>query len=177
MATVYWQPLGTTDLLRRQIDRVFNEAADTLAKERGSKMSSTSKSDERSPKWYPAVELMETPEAFHLRAVLPAVDAASIDVQATRYGVMLSGVRALPELGEEQQMLFSELAYGDFQRIIELPAEIHPEQVEANFQDGMLVVTLPKADLQHKVQIRVNSLTGADQTEAIAVNQEEAACV
>ena len=172
MTTVYWHPSWTTDLLRRQLDQVFGEVTDAFAKERIEKMSST---DETKIHWYPAIELIDMPEAFQLRVVLPAVMSDRLELQACRYGIMLSGTRPAPELDEEQRVLISEFTYGEFRRMVELPAEIHPDQVKADFRDGLLVVNLPKADLQHRVKVRVNSPAKTDQP-ALKVSHEEVTC-
>lgn len=143
----YWQPSREMDTLRRQIDQVFG---DLTASHRKSE-----------PDWTPAVELLDQGDRFTLRAQLPGIAADALDIQVSREAVTLAGERRFE--GEAQHYR-SEFRYGTFRRIVPLPAAIENDQVKADFQNGMLQLTLPKiAAARNKVvKINLESLAPTD---------------
>lgn len=160
---VRWQPLSQMDSLRRQIDDVFNELDSFQA--------------DAQRAWGPAIELIDTPDSFQLQAQLPGVDPDSIDIEATRDAIKISGERPVPERVEHRTYLRSEFAYGKFQRLIRLPVEITPEEIQADFYNGLLTLTLPKAEnaRRHMVKVQVKELAGNSDQKALNVAKEEVA--
>lgn len=162
--TIRWQPLEQMGSLRRQIDEVFNE-------------SNGASSERQATWWWPAVELIDTSDDFHLHAQLPGIDPASLDIQATREALMIKGERPYPQHDGQRTYLHSEFAYGPFKRLISFPAEINPDQIQAQFHNGLLVLTVPKADHARRrvVKVQVNDLTDNSDQRALNVASEQVA--
>lgn len=136
----YWSPVQDADILRRQIDQVFDNLNQFSAPV--------------DPVSTPALELWETPEALILNVQLPGIDTAALDIQATRDRVMIAGDRTpAPSNGN---VLRSELSYGKFQRAIALPLPIQIDQIQATYQNGILTLTLPKAIEVRRQVVKVN---------------------
>jgi HSP20 family protein len=111
--------------------------------------------------WLPAVEVKETETEIILRAELPGLSAADLDVQVTRNAVSLAGERRQETQTEPKTGVYhSEIRYGKFQRIIPLRVKVENEQVKAEFKEGVLTLTLPKAEDERRKVFKV-SLTDA----------------
>lgn len=162
MAIRYWQPFQEMDYLRRQIDDLFSEV--------------TQATPAVDVAWTPALRLVDRGNDYLLAVQLPGVDVDTVDVQATREAVAISGERKAAEIGEDQRLLHDDVRYGRFRRTINLPDAIQNEAVEASFDHGVLTLTLPKvAEAQHKVvKINLGELKGA-QPKAIEAETTESA--
>jgi HSP20 family protein len=104
----------------------------------------------------PAAELQETPEAIHLKLEIPGMEAKDLDVQVTAEAVAISGERKSETKTEEKGVTRSEFRYGSFRRVIPLPARIQNDQVKAEYQNGVLTLTLPKAEEEKNKVVKVN---------------------
>ena len=103
---------------------------------------------------FPLVNLTESKDNFYLRAELPGISSSELDIQATAGSVSISGERRIPA-EKEARYHRRERESGRFSRVVSLPREINPDQVEAGLVDGVLTVTLPKAEIAKPRQISV----------------------
>ena len=94
--------------------------------------------------WVPALDILERSDGYSVRAELPGVSAADIDISVAGESLTISGTRRPPEGETELDYQCSEICYGDFQRTISLPGDADPERIEASFADGVLEITVPK---------------------------------
>lgn len=129
MLVRYWQPFQEIEAMRRQFDRLLGELAPTPAEPTA---------------WAPAVELHDTGDAFTLRAQLPGLEAKDIDIQVSREAIALSGEYRQQSQQEDNGTIRSEFRYGKFHRVVRLPAAVQNDQVQAQYKDGILHLTLPK---------------------------------
>jgi HSP20 family protein len=148
MAIVRWQPLYELNTLSREMNRLFEQlpqlnvdTPDLLNQGNG---------------WVPAVEMKETDTEIVLRAEVPGLSAENLDVQVTRNAVSISGEHRYEKQAEDKGYFHSEFRYGKFQRIVPLPSKVENEQVKAEFKDGILTLTLPKAADERRKVFRVN---------------------
>jgi HSP20 family protein len=92
---------------------------------------------------FPAVNVWEDNEAFHLEAELPGLKQDDVNIAVTQRNVLtLSGERK-PEEGEGRWHR-RERGFGRFQRVLRLPAPVDADKVEAQLDNGVLRLTLPK---------------------------------
>lgn len=103
------------------------------------------------------VDLWETKDACHLRADLPGVTADQLDINATSDSVSISGETKTQSEVTEDGWLRQERRVGKFQRAFTLPMAVDPTKVEATFQNGVLQLTLPKAENVKPRTIKVNA--------------------
>ena len=143
MALIRWQPFPEIDSLQREMNRMF----DSLAPRQTDGISSD---------FMPAAEIEETPEAIHLKLEVPGMDAKDIDIQVSAEAVSVSGERKEEKKTEEKGMTKSEFRYGSFRRVIPLPARVQNNDVNAEYKDGMLNLTLPKAEEEKNKVVKVN---------------------
>ena len=170
MALIRWRPFQEMEILTRQIDRIFDEI---LYLNQGLTKYSTAN-------WTPAVELKDTRENLILRSELPGVDAKNLEVQVAKQAVLISGEIADESNNEENGYYRSELHYGRFRRMINLPVPVKNEQVKAEFRNGILKLVLPKTESAKfkKVNVTVveenNQLSGTKPNKILDVPAEEA---
>jgi len=105
--------------------------------------------------WTPNIDLFETPEAVGLRVDLPGVDPGNVDLSVSGNLLTIRGDKVAPPAGTAR-VHASERAVGLFYRQIPLPSEVDPEAIEAELQQGVLTVTMPKAPAarSHSIPIR-----------------------
>jgi len=144
MALIRWEPFREIDTLQRQMNRLF----DTLITTDGGENASFS--------FVPAAEMQETEEAIHLRLEIPGMEAKDLDVQVTAEAVSISGERKSETKTEEKGVTRSEFRYGKFQRVIPLPARIQNDKVDAEFKNGVLCLTMPKAEEEKNRVVKIN---------------------
>lgn len=104
----------------------------------------------------PAAEIEDTKDAIHLKLEIPGVDAKDLDVQVAENTVSIRGERKSETKTEEKGTTRSEFHYGKFQRVIPLPARIQNANVQAEYKDGVLNLTLPKTEAEKNKVVKVD---------------------
>lgn len=104
--------------------------------------------DERN--WSPQTDVVETPEAFFIIAEIPGVKKDEIKITVKKNQVHLAGRRERIPVDKAVRYHLMEMEYGYFERTFELPVIIEDEGVEAQYRDGLLLVTLPKRPSKKK---------------------------
>ncbi len=109
--------------------------------------------------WTPRVDVYDKDGALVVRAEIPGVDPADIDVTVEGGTLTISGTRRLETETEEKGFHRKEIFEGSFTRKIVLPEGTDPEAVNAQAKDGMLEVSVPKRPevLPHKVTIAIEN--------------------
>lgn len=142
MVLIRYSPYQEMATLRHQLDKMFDEMANVNPKSQIT--------------WKPAVELQVTEDNVILRAEIPGVEGKDLDIQVTKEAVAISGEHRYEKKTEGNGHFRTEFRYGKFQRAIALPVAVQNDQVQAEFKNGILTLTLPKvAEARHKV-VKVN---------------------
>ena len=105
---------------------------------------------------FPAINLTEDTDKYCLRAELPGIKADALDIQAVGRNLTLSGERTIPSEGETVRYHRREREAGKFSRVIGLPGDIDTNKVDAKLTNGMLTVTIAKAEASKPKQITIN---------------------
>ncbi len=154
MALIRWQPFSEMETLRRQMDQIFDEMVGV--------------NNPAQITWKPAIELQNTEDNIILRAEIPGVEGKDLDIRVTREAVAISGEHRYEN--KTERGFRSEFRYGKFQRVIALPVAVQNDQVQAQFNNGILTLTLPKVtEARHQV-VKVSLAQTAPATDA---NQNE----
>jgi HSP20 family protein len=98
--------------------------------------------------WCPLVELVETETALILRAEIPGVKIRDLDVRTTRDTISIIGKRHEQHFSHEKEVISSQHHYGRLECLVNLPVSIQNEHIEAELVDGILTLTMPKAQNQ-----------------------------
>jgi HSP20 family protein len=100
------------------------------------------------------VNVLEQDDAYVLSALVPGLKAEDLNIQVLENVVSIEGEYK----ADEAEYVLSELPSGSFRRTLRLPAPIQADHVEAKIADGVLTLSLPKAESARpkKIQISVN---------------------
>ncbi len=104
---------------------------------------------------FPLLNLTEDKDKYYLRAELPGIKSEELDIQVTGKTVSISGERKISEEDSEAKYHRKEREAGRFSRVISLPGEIDAGKAEAALTDGILTITIPKAEAAKPRQIAI----------------------
>lgn len=107
--------------------------------------------------WWPALEVIDENENLVVRAEMPGLKSNDIDVSVQGNVLTISGQKKEETEKKERTYYFAERQYGSFQRQVTLPAEVDAEKVEASYKDGVLTLTLPKAETARTRRIAIKT--------------------
>lgn len=132
------------DRMRRQMDR-FTSGFD-----------STSGENYQKAGVFPALNLTEDNHNYYIRAELPGVLSDDLDIQATGKKLTISGVRKILPEAEGARYHRREREAGKFSRVFTLPGIIEAEKIKAALSNGVLTITIPKAEESKPRRIAIN---------------------
>ncbi|NPV88353.1 Hsp20/alpha crystallin family protein [Coprothermobacteraceae bacterium] len=92
----------------------------------------------------PAVEVTEDADNVYVRAAVPGVPKDSLEITVENDRVFIKGEVKEQRKEEKEGIVFSEMRYGAFERVIPLPSEVKAEDAKAAYKDGVLELTIPK---------------------------------
>jgi HSP20 family protein len=162
MALIRWEPVRELGTIQNEMNRLFNSFFDTPTPSNGTTFR----------RWIPAMDLVETEEAFVLTADLPGLSESDVKIEVEGNVLTVSGERTSEHEDRKTGYYRVERSYGSFRRSLTLPDGVDPGVVKATFDKGVLEVTVPKPAQQapRKVQIAVG---GASAGEGEAIEGSE----
>jgi len=95
--------------------------------------------------WSPAINVIEKDDKYVVKAELPGVKEEDVEVSVTGDMLTISGEKEEEMEEERRGYYYSESSYGSFSRSITIPSTVDPGKIEANYDKGILEITLPKA--------------------------------
>ncbi len=114
-----------------------------------------------SPRSRLPLDVFEQEEAYTIIASLPGIAAENIGINLEKDILTIQAELPSYEAGEDAKALWRERRHGKFARSIKLPIPIQHDSVTAEYENGVLRLTLPKAESARTQQIPVRALTGA----------------
>lgn len=136
-----WDPFDVLSDLQTDLNRAFNR--------------SLSRQDSWLKNFEPQVEVREEGDHFTVHADLPGLKREEFSIKVQGATLTLSGERKNEKEIKEKKAYYSERSYGSFVRTLEFPVEVQAEKVKASFKDGVLEITLPKAESAKAREIAV----------------------
>jgi len=137
-----WDPFRDLNVLQDRINKLFNEQS------RGETASTRA--------WAPVVDIMETESDLVVRAELPGLKQEDIDIEVTSESLTLRGERKFDETAKDQYLRI-ERPYGAFQRSFTIGVPVQPDKVKATYTQGVLEVTIPKAEEAKPKKIQIQT--------------------
>ncbi|MBI3948746.1 MAG: Hsp20/alpha crystallin family protein [Armatimonadetes bacterium] len=133
-----WDPFVDMLTLRDQVNRLFEEsAARTPVRERREGIAQRV--------WSPPVDISEDKDEITLAVDLPGVSQSDIDIQLEGETLIIRGERTLPDQGEATCVRAERLS-GPFMRTFTVATPVEGDKVSASYRDGVLMVSIPKAE-------------------------------
>ena len=144
-----WEPFRRASTLQDQVNRLFGNVLERSAEE--SNLTS----------WAPAVDIYETEQELVVKADLPEVDPKDLDIRVENNILTIRGERKFEKKVNEDNYLRIERAFGAFSRSFSLANTVNSEAIKADYQNGVLTLTIPKREEAKPKQIKVNVATPA----------------
>jgi HSP20 family protein len=155
MALIRWEPAREVASLQQEMNRLFSSFFDTPAP--------GGSNGETLRRWVPAMDLVETEDAFVLKADLPGLDENDVKLEVEDNVLTVAGERKAEHEDKKEGYYRVERAYGAFRRSLTLPEGVDPEAVSARFSKGVLSVRIPKPENRkpRRVSIKVGDQPAA----------------
>ena len=155
MAVERWRPFGSVDRwdpfrnlgdIQGEVNRLFDAFS-------GRSMPTTGA---QGRSWMPPVDMHDTSDELVLRVEVPGVREKDIVVSITGDFLTIKGERRSDPENKDQRFLHVERAYGQFERLIQLPMAVQSDKVKASYRDGVLEIRLPKAEELKPREIKID---------------------
>lgn len=104
-----------------------------------------------------SVDVYQTGDNLIIKSTIAGVKPEDLDISISGDMITIRGERRQEEKVKDEDYFYQECYWGNFSRSIILPVEVKPDQVEAVLRNGVLTVTLPKAEKSKSVAIKVKS--------------------
>ena len=150
------QPFRGATTLQEQINRVFGDV-----------VGSTGEESNLTP-WAPPVDIYETENELVVKVDLPDVNPQALDIRVENNILTIRGERKFETKVNEENYLRVERAYGSFSRSFSLANSVKSEAINADYQNGVLTLSLPKREEAKPKQIKVNVNTEKHAMAAVA---------
>jgi HSP20 family protein len=129
-----WEPMREMMTLREAMDRLFDDAFTRPINPRDGGWST------------PAIDMYQTDDEVVVRAALPGFKADEVQINVTGDVLTLRGETKQQEEQEDRAWHIREQRWGSFERSVSLPTDVTADKAVADFENGILTITLPKAE-------------------------------
>jgi len=143
------QPFRGASTPQEQINRIFGDGVGRTGEE-----------SNLTP-WAPAVDIYETENELVVKADLPDMNPQDLDIRVENNILTIRGERKFEKRVSEENYLRVERAYGSFARSFTLANTVNSEAIKADYQNGVLTLSIPKTEEAKPKQIKVNVETPA----------------
>jgi HSP20 family protein len=163
MALIRWEPVRELNTIQNEMNRLFNTFFE-------SPPAGHSSSGQTLRRWIPAMDLVETEDAFVLRADLPGLSENEVNIELEDNVLTISGERKAEHEERKEGYYRVERASGSFSRSLTLPEGVDPDAVNASFDRGVLEVRIPKPEERKPRKVAIS----VGQTSAKTIEGAEA---
>ncbi len=130
---IRWEPMREMVSLREAMDRLFDDAF-------------TRPMGTMSGMQAPAIDMYQTDDEIVIRAAVPGLKADDVQINVTGDVLTIKGEFKQKEETKEKTYHIREQRWGAFERSILLPTDIVADKAKAEFENGVLTITMPKAE-------------------------------
>ena len=129
-----WEPVREMMTLREAMDRLFDDAFTRPISLRDGGWAS------------PAIDMYQTDDEVVVKAALPGFNADNVQINVTGEVLTIRGELKHEEEKKEKAWHIREQRWGSFERSVALPTDVVADKANADFSNGILTITLPKAE-------------------------------
>ena len=148
---VRFSPRADLNRMQHEFDRVFGNFFPGTGLDKGLDIDV-----ERGASWAPRIDVVETTDAFLFEFDIPGVKKEDIHINLQDGTLTVSGERKAREIDETDDVVRVERFAGHFYRSFSIPTAINEKNIDAIFQDGVLSLTLPKAEESKPRKINIS---------------------
>ena len=147
MPIVRWDPFQELNLITNRMNRLFHDSFGQGA---------TTEDTLTTSSFVPPVDIYEDEHNITLKIEVPGIEQKDIDVRLENNTLTVRGERKFEKEEKEENFHRVERRYGSFYRAFTLPNTVDPDSVNANYDNGVLKITLAKKAEAKPKQIKVN---------------------
>jgi HSP20 family protein len=142
-----WHPFTELMSLRQAMDRLFEDSfvRPSRALEALSEVAA------------PALDIYQTPSTVVVKATLPGLKPEDVSIDVTGDTLTVKGEGKAEQEVKREDYLYQERRYGTFSRSVVLPSGLKTDKTEATMEDGVLTLTIPKAEEAKPKTIKVKA--------------------
>jgi HSP20 family protein len=138
MALVRWRPFRDLVSIQDEMNRLFNDFF--------GRVPSRFEGDWSASEWNPSVDISETKDEIVVKAEVPGMKKDDIKITLQDNVLTMRGERKQEKEEKETNFYRMERSYGSFTRSFNLPTMVQADKIKASYKDGILNITLPKAE-------------------------------
>lgn len=142
MTIMRWDPFGELLGMQRDLERVFQRLG----------TGQTAPASTSSIAWMPKMDVKMTGDDMIIHAEIPGMGQNDVEIELTDNILTIKGERKSDTEKTEEGWLIRERSYGSFERSLVLPEGIKPDDITADYSDGVLEIRVPKASVALKPQ-------------------------
>ncbi len=161
MSVMRWDPFRDLLSIQEEMNELFNRAFGQ--RERG---------EPSARLWAPALDIAERKDAYLVKVELPGVKPEDLDISLEDGLLTVSGERQFTQESSDERYHRVERRYGAFRRSITLPSQVKADAIEASFDDGVLSITVPKAEEARPKKITVRAGGSPRQVEGTSTEKK-----
>jgi len=144
----HWRPFSSLDEWEQRLENMFGPSHIPFWGMEGPWQEAS---------WSPSVEVFDKDDKLVVNAELPGLNEEDIDVSVENSTLTIKGERKAENEVKEADYYRCERFYGSFYRAIPLPSKVVADGIEANYENGVLSITLPKSGEDKPKKIEVSS--------------------
>ncbi|SMO63224.1 Hsp20/alpha crystallin family protein [Fodinibius sediminis] len=133
--------------IRRDMDRIFDDLIPSAWR--------MDKDEKALGLWAPRTDMSETDDEYVVTVDLPGISKKEIEVNYQNNRLTISGERKKEEKEEKKDFIRKERYEGRFLRSFTLPTKVKDDDIKASFQDGVLTVHVPKAEVSKQKKVTI----------------------
>ena len=147
MELIRWNPMREMLNFRHQMNHWFDDDFNPIVRD-DAKLSLWD--------WNPVVDVYDNDDNIVIKAELPGIDKKDINIDVKDGVLTLKGERSYDNEVKKDKYYRRERSFGKFVRTFQLPADVDPEKIIADYKDGILKIDIPKPEEQKPKQIAVH---------------------
>jgi HSP20 family protein len=151
MAIVRWNPMRDLMSMEREFNRVFN----SLERKFGFEDSDRENPELENAVWMPMTDIIEDDNKYYLNIDLPGIKKEDVKINFTNGQLSISGERKMETEEKNAKFHRTERSYGKYYRSFTLPTKIKENEIDAEFKDGQLKISIPKSEEVKPKQIEI----------------------
>ena len=160
MALSRWSPMGELAGLHTAMDRLFSDFIGGPLLEGGESNSRT---------WYLPIDVVDQGQAYEVKAAVPGFSPEEVELTYSDGMLNISAQHKQESSSKQGSYLRRELSYGSFARSVQLPGDVKEDQIKASFENGILVIEIPKVPA---AQPRKIAIGGKSQKQLVGVGSQ-----
>jgi HSP20 family protein len=138
-------PFRDFDRMRQDMDRFWGSFFERGISRRRGEMDD----------WLPSLDVAETKNEVVVKAEVPGMDPKDLDISLSDGILTIKGEKKREKEEKEEDYHLIERSYGSFVRSVQLPAKVRSDKIQASYKNGVLSITLPKAEEAKKKEVKI----------------------